>query len=84
MILVLFETGLRISEALSLTLSNIDLFEGKPVLRIIGKGDKIRIVACPERLTKNLRDYAVKNKVGPEQKLFPINRQRVQQQVSFD
>ncbi|MHB8280033.1 MAG: tyrosine-type recombinase/integrase, partial [Candidatus Humimicrobiaceae bacterium] len=50
LILVLFETGLRISEALSLTQSKIDLFEGKPVLRIIGKGEKPRVVACPERL----------------------------------
>lgn len=79
LILVLFETGLRISEALSLTLSNIELFEGKPVLRIIGKGEKTRTVACPERLTKSLRDYAVRNKIGLEQKLFPINRQRAWQ-----
>ena len=79
LILVLFETGLRISEALSLTLSDIDLFEGKPVLRIIGKGKKTRTVACPERLTKSLRDYAIRNKIGPEQKLFPIKRQRAWQ-----
>lgn len=79
LILVLFETGLRISEALSLTPSNIDLFEGRPVLRIIGKGEKPRVVACPERLTDNLRTYANRSKVEPEQKFFPINRQRAWQ-----
>mgnify|MGYP001044759298 CR=1 FL=1 len=44
LILVLFETGLRISEALSLTSSNIDLFEGRPVLRIVGKGKKTILI----------------------------------------
>jgi len=79
LILVLFETGLRISEALSLTPSNIDLFEGRPVLRIMGKGEKPRVVACPEKLTDKLRAYANRNKFEPEQKFFPINRQRAWQ-----
>jgi len=79
LILVLFETGLRISEALSLTPSNIDLFEGRPVLRIIGKGEKPRAVACPERLTDNIRAYANRHKIEPEHKFFPINRQRAWQ-----
>ena len=79
LILVLFETGLRISEALSLTPSKIDIFEGRPVLRIVGKGGKPRVVACPERLSDNLRTYVNRKKVEPEQKLFPINRQRAWQ-----
>jgi len=79
LILVLFETGLRISEALSLTMSKIDLFEGKPVLRIVGKGGKPRTVACPERLADKLRAYAVRSKFELEQKFFPINRQRAWQ-----
>jgi len=79
LILVLFETGLRISEALSLTPSNIDLFEGRPVLRIMGKGKKPRAVACPERLTDNLWAYANRHKIELEHKFFPINRQRAWQ-----
>jgi len=79
LILVLFETGLRISEALSLTQSNIDLFEGKPFLRIVGKGKKLRLVACSERLTDSLRAYANRKKIMQEQKFFPINRQRAWQ-----
>jgi len=79
LILVLFETGLRISEALSLTTSKIDIFEEKPVLRIVGKGGKPRTVACPEKLTNKLRAYANRNKFELEQKLFPINRQRAWQ-----
>lgn len=79
LILVLFETGLRVSEALSLNPSNIDLFEGRPVLRIMGKGEKPRAVACPQGLTDKLRAYAYRNKIEQEQKFFPINRQRAWQ-----
>jgi len=79
LISLLFQTGLRISEALSLTPSKIDLFEGKPVLRIIGKGKKPRAVACPERLADKLRAFAYENKIEPDQRFFPINRQRAWQ-----
>ena len=79
LILVLFETGLRISEALSLTPSNMDLFEGRPILRIIGKGEKPRVVACPERLADKFRACASRNKIELGQKFFPINRQRAWQ-----
>lgn len=40
-VLLLFQTGLRISEALSLTPAKINQFERKPVLDIIGKGNKL-------------------------------------------
>ena len=76
LILVLFETGLRISEALSLTPSKIDLFEGRPALRVVGKGRKPRMVACPERLVDKLRAYAYEKKIKSEERFFPINRQR--------
>jgi len=38
LIQVLYQTGLRISEALSLTPSSIREFEGKPALEVLGKG----------------------------------------------
>ena len=81
LILVLFQTGLRISEALSLTPAKITYFEGRPALDIIGKGKKRRMVACPERLTEKLQAYAYKHKLGPDDKFFPINRQRAWQIV---
>lgn len=79
LILLLFQTGLRISEALSLTPSKIELFEGRPVLRFTGKGKKRRIVALPERLADKLRAFAYQNDVKQDEKFFPINRQRAWQ-----
>ncbi|MCD6226037.1 tyrosine-type recombinase/integrase [bacterium] len=79
LISLLFQTGLRISEALSLTPSKIDLFEGKPIFRVIGKGKKPRAVACPERLADKLRAFAYENKIEPDQRFFAINRQRAWQ-----
>ena len=57
-ILLLYQTGLRISEALSLTPAKIIQFDGKPVLDILGKGGKPRLVSCPEGLARKLNAYA--------------------------
>jgi len=79
LILLLFQTELRISEALSLTPSHIGNFEGKPVLSIVGKGRKPRLVACPERVRDRLKSYAYEKKIGPNDRFFPINRSRAWQ-----
>lgn len=78
-ILILFETGLRVSEALSLTPEKMEVFEGKPVFRIVGKGGKTRVVACPSELCKKIQSYIVKEKIAQDQRIFPINRQRAWQ-----
>ncbi len=79
LILLLFQTGLRISEALSLSPSAVQGFDGKPVLSIIGKGRKPRLVACPERLVDRLKSYAYEKKISPHDRFFPINRSRAWQ-----
>jgi len=48
LILLLYQTGLRVSEALSLTPSKIEMFEGRAVLRIVGKGGKPRVVCLKD------------------------------------
>jgi len=75
-ILVLYQTGLRISEGLSLTPAKIDCFEGKPVLHIIGKGNKPRIVSCPVNLAERLSAYAYKKGLDSQGRFFPFNRIR--------
>jgi len=78
-IMLLFETGLRVSEALSLTPAKIELFEGRPVLRIMGKGEKPRVVACPKTLADKIHIYAKKINITLDQRIFFINRQRAWQ-----
>ena len=55
MILTLFYTGLRVSEALSITPRKIGTSDGHPVLYIRGKGKKDPMVACPDRLAHRLK-----------------------------
>ena len=75
-ILFLYQTGLRISEALSLTPAKISQFDGKPVIEVMGKGKKPRIVSCPESLTNKLISYAYHKKLDSQDRFFPFNRIR--------
>lgn len=79
---VLFETGLRISEALQITLRHLERFEGRPALRILGKGRKPRLVACPQPLAESLQAYAYRHQLTPTDRVFPINRKRAYQIIS--
>lgn len=79
LILLLFQTGLRISEALALTPRHITQFEGRPVLQVLGKGRKPRLVSCPERLALELRSYAYTHKLNLDDRFFKINRKRAWQ-----
>lgn len=76
---LLFETGLRISEALGLTLAHLDSFEGRPVFKIVGKGKTPRLVACPARLSESFQAYAFRHELKSQDKLFPVNRKRAHQ-----
>jgi len=53
--LLILDTGLRAGEALGLTLSNVDLKEGK--ISVVGKGNKKRTVYVGEKMREKLRDY---------------------------
>ena len=76
LILLLFQTGLRISEALALTPASIGEFEGKPAMEIVGKGKKLRVVALPVNLREKLESYAYRAKIEPRMRFFDINRSR--------
>ncbi len=82
LILLLYQTGLRISEALSLTPRMIGLQDGRAVLFIIGKGKKARMVACPNSLAHRLKSYAYDRRIAVDEKLFEINRKRAWQIVT--
>ncbi len=79
LITLLFQTGVRISEALALTPAAIRNFEGKPAMEIIGKGKKLRMVALPVNLKEKLESYAYRVKIEPRMRFFDINRSRAWQ-----
>ena len=76
LIMVLFQTGVRISEALALTPASIRNFDGSPALEIVGKGKKLRLVALPVNLKEKLESYAYRAKIEPRMRFFRINRHR--------
>lgn len=85
-LLVLFDTGIRNGELCGLDVSDVDL----PVIRVTGKGDKMRLTALSPMVQKEtlrfLRDR--RKRFGPEGPLFPnavngdrLNRHRVREIV---
>jgi integrase/recombinase XerD len=74
LIKVLYQCGLRISEALSLTPSHLTQFEGIHCLRVKGKGGKERLVHVPEALYSQLLAYAYQRKLKPTDRFFNLNR----------
>ena len=74
LIKVLYQCGLRISEALSLTPSHLTRFEGIPCLRVKGKGGKERLVHVPEALYSQLLAYAYQRELKPTDRFFNLNR----------
>jgi site-specific recombinase XerD len=73
-LLLLYATGLRVSELTSLDLSNVDFTEG--IVTVVGKGNKERIVPTGETARKALLKYLPNRKelsTGGENALF-LNR----------
>ena len=66
---LLYGCGLRVSEVCSLTLNQIHLDQG--FLRVIGKGDKERMIPMHERSIHALRDYLELVRVHWEKKRSP-------------
>lgn len=82
LILTLFETGLRVSEALEeITPRKIGAHSGHSVLYIKGEGAKPRMVACPDNLAHRLKSYAYAKRLGLDDRIFKISRKRAWQIV---
>lgn len=75
---ILWETGVRVSEALSLTPSNFDPY-GKclvvPTLK--RKNRPHRVIPVRDELIEWVKNYAMEHGILPHQKLFPVSRQAV-------
>ena len=55
--IILYDSAIRLSELLNLKISDLNLENNSPYLRIHGKGDKERIVAISERAKTHLVQY---------------------------
>ncbi len=69
-ILLLFYTGLRISEASKHTMGNFIQREGNWFLRVIGKGNKLREVPVPDELLEALAEFRLLNELPSPQPTF--------------
>ena len=70
----LYATGLRISEALSILNSNIDLNNGKYIITVLGKGAKERKIFVAVSLIRKLRSYFQGSNYLFEHRGKPYNR----------
>ena len=71
LIMVLFQTGLRISEALALTPDGIWAFEGRPAMEIIGKGRKL-FPSDLNLIISEINLYLAKGKTKEAQELLDV------------
>lgn len=58
--IVLYDSAIRLSELLRLKVSDVNLQKNTPYLRIRGKGDKERIVSISDNATSHLKNYIYK------------------------
>jgi len=77
---VMWQTGARISEVLSIKVKNID-FYGKTIklTNLKRKNQTWKIIPIKDSLVGQLGVYVASNKLSPEDKLFPITRYRADQ-----
>ena len=56
-LILLYDSAVRVSELLSMNVSSVNLEADIPYLRIYGKGDKERIVAITDKTANHLKNY---------------------------
>jgi len=77
MLEILYATGLRVTELVSLRMSQVNLNQG--IVRVMGKGDKERLVPMTEVAQNCLRDYIAAQRIDilggrDSEFLFPTKR----------
>ena len=56
-LILLYDSAVRVSELLSLDVRSVNLETSIPYIRVYGKGDKERIVALTDMTAKHLKEY---------------------------
>jgi len=81
MLELMYATGLRVSELVGLTLSNIDLQAG--IVRVVGKGDKERMVPFGEEAGQWLAAWLQRRGSARSSHLFPGRGGRAMSRQNF-
>ncbi len=86
MLEVLYATGLRVTELVSLKLIQINLRQG--VIRVTGKGNKDRLIPLGEEAIQWLETYLTESRIGlmsgqQSDVLFPSNRKQLMTRQTF-
>lgn len=71
--IILYDSAIRLSELLALKVTDVNLNRSTPYLRIHGKGDKERIVSISDNAAKHLENYILryhKDKSSPDTELL--------------
>lgn len=71
---LILDTGLRISEALSMTVRDGITILNEGTLRVVGKGNKERLVRTLREYEDLLRAYVYKDQRDPNERLFSVRR----------
>ena len=81
MIEMLYATGMRISELVSLKITDIDL--ERSVLKVLGKGSKERLIPFGEQALDSLNSYLNKRKKSIAKEVFISNRGTKMSRTTF-
>lgn len=73
-ILLLFQTGLRISEAINIRTKDISKYENGYAVYVVGKGKKHRHVAIPENLVSLIESYCYRKKIDKNNRIWKFTR----------
>ena len=57
LMILLYDSAIRVSELLGLTISSLNLNASIPYIRVNGKGDKERVVSLTDKTTAHLKSY---------------------------
>ncbi len=81
LILTMFQGALRVTETVKLRVRDKATVDKKHILLVLGKGNKPRLVAIPEKLSYHLGDYAHRHNLKPDDRFFGITRVRAWQVI---
>jgi integrase len=82
LIKLLFDTAMRVSEALTVRPCDLEEDPQGWHIRVKGKGNRVGVCAVSSQLVMQLQSFAYSSKIDPSSQFFPFNRSRAFQIIS--